>query len=50
MNMKENDELRCDDKEDQAINVMVMTKFGQVLPTCVAGQLNVISFYEYNGK
>ena len=46
MNMKENEELRCDDEED----VMVMRNLGQVLPTCVAGQLNIILFYEYEGS
>ena len=50
MSMKENEELRCDDEEDRAIDVMVMTKLGQVLPTCVAGQLNIILFYEYEGS
>ena len=30
--------------------VMVMRKLVQMLPTCVAGQLNIISFYEYEGK
>ena len=37
-------------KKMGAIDVMVMRKLGQVLPTSVAGQLNIILFHEYEGK